>query len=539
MATIAASEPPDDGRDRRVGLAVWVASGAIHAAALAAMAALVICHPVHEDPPIVIPQSPIGPIHRDPPPPPRIPVDHQGPTLPVDLPATEAAAATPVDLAVTTPDDAIDVPDELPHDQGDLQAVVDSALSTAPGVFSAIGASQGDASRKGDGPFQNRHHTGSPPGTIPRINVVTTRHALDWFKRHQSPDGSWSATGYWRNCTDAGPKCEPGTAQAGDTDVALTGYALLCFLGDGYDADTPSRYRPVVRRALDWLLSRQGADGLLGSRNYEHAVAAMALAQAYAMAPQPALRSPTQRAIDALLARQCRDRDGAAVGWDYAAASGRNDASVTGWCVMALKSAHVAGLRVGDGLDGCQRWLTGSWRTANSGQPWCAAWERLGPTDQSRFPYVWTPATRTVEIAPWDPAARRPQGEAHDLAAVGLMCAVFLGRPSGDPMLETLANYVAGQQQPAAWPCNTYYLYYGTLGLYQVGGERWRRWDAAVTPLLAGAQRRDEGCMDGSWDWQGTRFHGNDTGRVLSTAYACLTMQAHWLYARQLHAARP
>ena len=38
--------------------------------------------------------------------------------------------------------------------------------------------------------------------------------------------------------------------------------------------------------------------------------------------------------------------------------------------------------------------------------------------------------------------------------------------------------------QPTAWPCNNYYLYYNTLGMFQVGGERWEKWAKQVLTLL-------------------------------------------------------
>ena len=42
----------------------------------------------------------------------------------------------------------------------------------------------------------------------------------------------WDVDGYPVNCTVAGAKCEPGAewSNAGG-DAAMTGYALLCFLG--------------------------------------------------------------------------------------------------------------------------------------------------------------------------------------------------------------------------------------------------------------------------------------------------------------------
>jgi len=533
-----AGHPNDDKRATGIGMAAWVGSAVTHATALALMGAIYWTVTTDEQ---VIEYAPVKT---------NMQTERIKPTPPVDKPkfsdnqsflpdvvADDTKMASMPDLPDIKDPGEDEAPPELPPAvRGDVSANADAEMG-AVGPFVAIGVGANAKGKLGVR-YPGRGKAGGGPSRAPQFTIKSTASALRWFKRHQSPNGMWDADNYFANCIEAGPKGEPGKDQSGDTDVAMTAYAVLCFLGDGYDHVSPGIYRPVVRKGIDWLLAAQKPDGLLGQRNYEHAIATMVLAQAYAMSNDPKLREPTQRAVDIILARQNRDPAATApydrLGWDYVNASGRNDASVTGWNVMALKSAMVAGLKVDEGINGCKAWLEKSWVAANTGKPWCASTKDLDPYKGiSRFGYTWKTGSNDVEISAWNAAGNRPESIAnHDLAPVGLLSAVFLGHQQGEAMLESLANYVAQYHMPTAWPCNTYYLYYNTLGMFQVGGPRWQAWAKTVLPMLHAAQRTDEGCMEGSWDWQGTQFHGSDTGRVLSTAYACLSMQVYWIYEK-------
>ncbi len=518
------------------GWAGWLISAACHAVLM--LIAMGIYWVVHNDrieyPPVAMNQVTAKP--RDPPHAPTI-IPPAEPHIEIDQDVVPHPQISSVD--VNEPEDT--APEESARDApaGDPNELAREETGTQ-GLLALIGAG-GPAA----GQFGKLHGTGfqqffvdhfrGPPDSPRTVNA-----ALRWFKRHQGPKGSWDPVNYPRNCT-ADPKCDPGVVNHGAPDgatVAMTGYALMCFLSGGYDHTIPSQFRSVVRHGLDYLLSAQHADGALGDRNYENAIASMALSEALAMSGDATLKAPAQRAVDVILQRQNQagasdGHDaayGAGLGWDYAAASDRNDSSVTGWNIMALKDALAAGLKVGNGLENAKRWLDLVWKKQNPD------WKALDPyTGESRFPYTYMASTGAIDIAP-APGPGQPVAGSHDLTCVGAVAAVFLGHRSGDPMLESLVRYVDQHEMPTAYPCNTYYMYYNTMAVFMASPNprtdpRWQRWNKHVIPMFMAAQRHD-GCFDGSWDPQGTVFPGNEVGRVLSTAYCTLCMEVYYRHAR-------
>jgi hypothetical protein len=417
----------------------------------------------------------------------------------------------PTDIEVSRDED---IDNEKPL--GREEAITESEIG-GTGLSMAIGVGGGASGLWGDrrGGGRKRALAGSGRGRAIDGGIEA---ALRWFKRHQSPNGQWDVDGYQANCGIAGPKCEPGSEHTDvQGDVACTAYALLCYLGAGYDQRMPSPYRTTVKKGVDWLLAMQTADGVFGERNYEHAIATMALCEAYGMSSESQLKDPAQRAVGIIRARQAHGADGYGLGWNYVdPAPERNDSSVTGWNIMALKDAKSALLDTGDALEGAERWLRSTWKAANGAN----AGVKDPYRDQSVFPYTYNAVAGTT-------------AKDH-LACVGALCAVFLGAKSGDPMLESLSNWIMANELPRAYPTNTYSLYYDTMALFQVGGDRWKQWNDTVFPLLIGAQRKAEDCFDGSWDHAGTRFHGHQTGRLLSTAYCCLSLEVFIRYRRLL-----
>ena len=74
---------------------------------------------------------------------------------------------------------------------------------------------------------------------------------------------------------------------------------------------------------------------------------------------------------------------------------------------------------------------------------------------------------------------------------------------------------------------NLYYWYYGTLGMYQLQGDYWQRWNEALQAALVGRQQTD-GDLAGSWDpvcvW------GGYGGRVYSTAMSALCLEVYYRF---------
>lgn len=447
----------------------------------------------------------------------------------IEQPKTRDLVPQDNPIEITTPQETVENPViahvDLPVDehntesdqnstaQGREDAISDVEVGGHAAFFN-IGAGGGASGMLGSRTGLGKQRARGQLGSQGRAVDGGIDAGLRWLKRHQSPDGSWDAVNYVKNCEE-NPKCEPGTLQAGDTNVAMTGYAVLCFLGAGYDHKTPNKYNKVVTKGLEYLLSVQKKDGLLGERNYEHAVATMALAESYAMTNDPALKTPSQNGVNVILARQSKGKSNYGLAWDYVNPNdSRLDTSVTGWNVMALKSALAGGLQVKDGMTGSKIWLEEAYKASNPD------WKKFDPySSKATFPYVWDSVSGKVQR--------------DDLSFVGAVCGVFLGHHKGDPMLEALCNDMEARWvDSGAYKNNNYASYYIVMAEFQTGGDRWKKCLNTIIPHLLQVQRVEENCFNGSWDFAGQAYHGADTGRVLSTCYSILNLEVAYRYVK-------
>ena len=513
----------DHHRGPRGGTTGWLISGGVHLSAIALMALAVSKLPPKGE--VDVPPTRVTPI--------AMPEKQPEKLIEKRTVQDQEELKVPIESETQAPVSTVDVLQE-PTDRetehestdpkGREEAVADAETGGAS-FFMALGAGGGGAGmlgkRLGDGQKRAVIEGGGNPASQSSV-----RASLRWFKRHQSPNGSWETDRYYQNCSE-GAKCEPGGDVMGhgsDQNVAMTSYALLCFLGAGNTHTLPGQYRNTVKKGIEWLVAVQKNDGYFGLRNYEHPIATMALAEAYAMTADPALREPTQKAVDQILAHQNQDGGKAGyaggLGWDYTKPTKRNDASVTGWNVMALKSALAGGLNVGKGMAGSKQWLEQSWKASNSARDGeFKSWQEITAYDKSHFAYCWT----TGEPAVKENTTGRE--------SMGLVCAIFLGHTAGDAMVESLANTVMATQLPKTFAtANAYYLYYNTMAMFQVGGDKWTTWNGTVRDLLVNAQRKSTDCVDGSWDWSSNNFVGAESGRVLTTAYCTLSLEVYYRY---------
>ncbi len=400
--------------------------------------------------------------------------------------------------------------------QGREEAVSDAELG-GHAAFLNIGAGSGAAGMLGNRTGLGKQRARGQLGSQSRAVDGGIDAGLRWLKRHQSPNGSWDAVDYVKNCEE-NPKCEPGTQQAGDATVALTGYAIMCFQGAGYDHVTPNKYKKVIAKAIEYLISVQKQDGLFGERNYEHAVATMALAEAYAMTTDLALKTPAQNGINVLLSRQSildKNDPYSGLGWDYTNQNpNRTDLSVTGWCIMSLKSGLAAGLNVKDGMTGAKKMIEKVWKDSNPD------WKNFDPySSKAIFPYTWDATSGKIKK--------------DHLSFVGAVCAVFLGHHQSDLMLETLCNDMESRWvDSGAYKNNNYASYYIVMAEFQSGGDRWKKCLNTIIPHLIQTQRVADGCYDGSWDYANQDYHGANTGRVLSTCYSILNLEVAYRYVK-------
>jgi len=404
----------------------------------------------------------------------------------------------------------------LGRDPNDLNPGKHDRIGT--GGNSGGGGGFGRRGRGGD----DRFTTGCTYGSESAVTA-----GLRWLARHQSSDGSWRAETFAHSCAP-GTACDgPGYGQF---DTGLTGLSLLAFLGAGYThlsrvafedahANRTVRFGDVVKGAQAALVRAQDDDGCLGPRTgefmYNHAIATLALVEAYGMTNASRLKGPAEKAIAFLVAAQNPYR-----GWRYSVKPGDNDTSVTGWCVMALKSAAASNLAIPrTSMDGARAWIDSV--TDEQGQ--------VGYTGKGKVGVV-------------IPGKNDAWRDHPAMTAVGLLCRIFIDGAASGALLEKHAALVSADlprwETPSQEkPIDFYYWYYGALALFQhdaPSGRHWKGWNAAMQKALLPRQAtRAAGCLDGSWDPAVDRW-GAVGGRVYATAINVLTLEVFYRYGRVL-----
>ncbi|MBB75940.1 MAG: hypothetical protein CMJ75_15650 [Planctomycetaceae bacterium] len=326
---------------------------------------------------------------------------------------------------------------------------------------------------------------------------------LMFLARHQNIDGRWELSGF-------------NEAVSINSDTAATGLALLCFTGGAY-SHREGKYADTVDRGLKFLLANQRENGDLyiemetysssAAWLYSHSIASIALCEAYGMTQDPALKESAQRAIDFILAAQHPERGG----WRYSPRKG-SDTSVTGWMLMALYSARLAGLDVRDeAWPKLHNWLDMA---------------QAGP----REPHLY----RYNPFAPNTPQQGHGREATKTMTAVGLLLRFYASgwRRDNQDLLrgaDYLLEHPPANGTVARPQRDTYYWYYATQVMFHVGGERWKRWWDPLSTMLRTEQLK-EGPLAGSWDprtpvpdrW------GPHAGRHYVTTLNLLSLEVRW-----------
>lgn len=353
--------------------------------------------------------------------------------------------------------------------------------------------------------------------------------ALAWLRAHQARDGAWEAAGFQGWCHEQ-PVEHPTLDGQGKprNDVGVTGLALLAFLGAGASSRTEGAEGRTIARGLRFLRSMQDVEGCVGARTsghfiYNHAIATLALVEAYAAAPSPAGLTSAQRALDYV--SLARNPDGV---WRYGTRPGDNDTSITGWMFLALEAARRANAAAPKdrpapftidpkALDACRTWI-----------------EAMTDPDSGRLGYQvrGTGSARHVEQVDTFPAEK-----VEGMTAIGIFVRTLLGEdPLATPSVTKgigLVTALPPTWNPKDGSIDLYSWHLEAIAMAQAGGDGAAAWRRRLVEALADHQRTDGDACGARGSWDPIDPWGPDGGRVYMTALAVLALQASETYARK------
>ena len=400
-----------------------------------------------------------------------VPVEAQvTPKLTINRPIIDVIQTTSTATDLKVPPQQM--PPNLPNPT-DLTKPTGNIATIGGGLGSLPGPMKG---RVGPARDRLRVQNGEKPGAEKAV-----LKGLAWLQKNQASDGSW------------------GDSNKG----AMTGLALLCFLGHGETPQSP-QFGYTVNKAVEWIMTNGAAnEGRLHMRKafdqpgvYEHAIVTYALGEYYTMTQDPNVKELFKQAIGYIV--QGQGHDG---GWMYSYDKSAGDLSVSGWQIQALKAAYLSKLGISgvdEALDKAMVYIEHS-KGPNGGYGY------RGPADK------------------------------YSLTGVGILCQLFWKgnrdtiKKGMEWMLEhTQKNEPVKYQGPKA---DLYAWYYHTQACLMFGGSAWTKWNNWFQDEIVDAQ-----AADGSWPPMAAGSHGglqNGAGMsptVYRTTLCILMLEVFYRY---------
>ncbi|MFO1054148.1 MAG: prenyltransferase/squalene oxidase repeat-containing protein [Planctomycetota bacterium] len=311
-----------------------------------------------------------------------------------------------------------------------------------------------------------------PKGVTPEFAAGIER-ALEYLARTQNNDGSWRNGGGF-----------------GSYPTAMTALAGMALLGSG-STPTRGRYYRQVRKATEYLIRCQGADGTIsslaeeGRSMYGHGFATMFLAEVYGMEEdrrrQEVLHDVLTKAVQLTARSQSR-----AGGWLYSPDQNGDEGSVTVTQIQALRACRNAGILV------------------------------PVKTIENAVGYIRNSANPDGSIRY---SAQGGGGGRPPITAAAVAVLYNAGRYD-DPLAEKALEY-ARHTLPINGSGNGHHFYshlYLSQSLWQRGGAEWEEYYPTMGKWLLTQQQRD-----GSWV-------GDGVGTTYGTAIALTILQLPYAY---------
>lgn len=309
--------------------------------------------------------------------------------------------------------------------------------------------------------------------------------ALRWLKKNQSSNGSW-------------PRSKS----------AMTSLALLTYMAHGETPDS-EEFGETVQNAIKYLVKY----GKKAPSKYECEIVTYAMCEAYGLTKIPAVKEVAEHTLNRVIKGQ-----NPTGGWDYGlkGTETRNDTSVDGWAIQALKAAKMAGMHHPE--------LKKAWAMAIKGI------QANSNSKTGKIGYT------------------NPNGGAPGLTGAGVLALQFLGAASTDECRKGI-QYLKGLgllswegTTQTSWMGSSpiYYWYYITQVIFQEdaerGGQWWKQWNAQMQKELVKNQIIEKAAYEyngksydiGHWLSPSESEHSNSP--VQTTTMCTLMLEVYYRY---------